>query len=281
VRSSDLRPEVPRLPADLLAELAGFAMPVQPLRDRREDIGTLVAQILRRATGDDPMPITMDPVMGQSLLLHDWPYNISELDRCIRSAVALSTNRCLRWSPATLFHMRGPMGPDAAVDDLTTPRSLDHPAEVSPGPDAEFVRNVRRALKCNLSVPGLQKNGLLRSHMVMEATKGASAATVTVPALRDLFLSAIESLGNSSPRGDKQSRVLHLTFIKPTSTQQEAAEHLAMAFGTYRRYVTSALAELTSILWFNESSARLRQERDRNAASSDRTAWEPPLDRSG
>jgi hypothetical protein len=170
---------------------------------------------------------------------------------------------------------------DAAPDDSTPHRSLDHPAEVPPEPDAEFVQSVRRALKCNLSVSGLQKNGLLRAHMVLEATKGSSAATVTVPALRDIFLSAIESLRNSSPRGDKQSRVLHLTFIKPTSTQQEAAERLAMAFGTYRRYVTSALAELTSILWFNESSARLRHERQLDAVSSDGTARERTLDRSG
>jgi sigma-54 dependent transcriptional regulator, acetoin dehydrogenase operon transcriptional activator AcoR len=280
VRSSDLRPEVPRIPADLLAELAGFAMPVQPLRDRREDIGTLVAQILRRGGGADPTRITMDPVMGQALLLHDWPYNISELDRCVRSAVALSTNECIRWSPATLFHLRGPTVRDA-VDDPMPPRSPRYRAESPPEPDAEFVQNVRRALKCNLSVPGLQKNGLLGAHMVLEATKGSSAATVAVPALRDIILSAIESLRSSSPRGDKQSRVLHLTFIKPTSTQQEAAEQLAMAFGTYRRYVTSALAELTSILWFNESSARLRRERQLGAGSSAGAASEPTLDRSG
>jgi Sigma-54 interaction domain/FHA domain len=279
VRAVEPRPQVPRIPADLLAELAGFAMPVPPLRDRREDLGALVAQLLRRAGGSDPARFTMDPLMGQALLLHDWPYNISELDSCIRTAVAQATDDCLRWSPPALFFAREPAGQEAAGDEQTTSPSLAHSTETVAEPEIEFARQVRRALKRNLSVSGLQKNGLLRSHMVLEATKGSTAATVTIPALREIFFSAIESLRNSSPRGEKQSRVLHLTFVKPTPTQQAAAEQLAMAFGTYRRYVTSALAELTSILWFNELSARQRQKHNVDDSGQEGAAREPTFGR--
>jgi Sigma-54 interaction domain/FHA domain len=274
VRSSEPRPQVPRIAADLLAELGAFTLPLPSLRDRREDLGMLVAEILARAGARDPASITMDPLMGQALLQHDWPYNLSELDSCIRSAITMSSTGRMRWSPPTLGYRR-PAGSQAAETGGSTAQARSLPSSesrlsaTSSEPDAEFAQYVRRALRCNLSVSGLQKNGLLGSHMVLEATDGSLAATSTVPALRGIFRSALDSLAASSPRGAKQSRVLQLTFIEPTSTQQEAADRLAMAFGTYRRYVTSALAELTSILWFLELSAR--SHRDRGGLSGRKT----------
>jgi hypothetical protein len=285
VRSTEPRPQVPRISADLLAELAAFTMPVPPLRDRREDLGSLVAQILLRSGAADRRSITIDPVMGQALLQHDWPYNISELYSCIRSAIAVSATGSMRWSPPPLHYARTTATRAPETDDPTSPRGPDPSNEIasiptSGEPDTQFAQTLRRALRCNLSVSGLQKNGLLGSHMVLEMTKGSPAATATVPALREIVLSAIESLHESSPRGAKQSRVLQLTFIEPTSTQQEAADRLAMAFGTYRRYVTSALAELTGILWFRELSARQRRERI-EAPGKDAVAGEAPRVRLG
>lgn len=270
VRSNhDLRPEVPRIRADLVAQLAGFTMPIQPLRERREDIGMLLSQILGRLETLDSERLTMDRAMGQALLLHVWPYNIGELDTCVRTAAALSTDDSIRWSPATLPHLPHPAAPMLTVAPIETAAALVQENDVVPStePDEEFAQNVRRALKCNLTVAGLQKNDLLRSKMVLEATQGSSATTATVPALRELILTAIETMRNSSPRGEKQSRVLYLTFVKPTATQQEAADRLAMAFGTYRRYVTSAMVDLVSLLWFNELSARTRGDRSSKGVS--------------
>ncbi|MDP9035901.1 MAG: sigma 54-interacting transcriptional regulator, partial [Myxococcota bacterium] len=296
VRSSDPRPAVPRIPADLLAELAGFAARVPPLRERREDIGMLVAHLVRRAAAGDRAlrATTIDPAMGRALLLHDWPYNLSELDRCVRTSYAAATDNRMGWSPPSLFGQRAPSPPEPPADepilrpseppfraaDGARPPSeppfgaAEPPADTMPEPDAEFAQNVRRALKCNLSVAGLHKNALLRAHMVLESTDGVSTATVAVPALRRIFLEAIESMRGASPRGEKQSSVLHLTFIKPAVTQQAAADQLAMAYGTYRRYVTAALAELTTILWFEECAARLRYDR-RLASGRDRAEHEP------
>jgi DNA-binding NtrC family response regulator len=267
VRSNhDLRPEVPRIRADLWAQLAGFTMPLHPLRERREDIGTLLSIVLSRVGGPDAGRLTMDATMGQALLLHVWPYNIAEFETCVRTAIALSTDQAIRWSPAALLHAPAPMVRVAPAEELPA-RPHEHHSGAATDPDLEFTQNVRRALKCNLSIAGLQKNALLHSKMVLEATKGSAATTVTVPALREIILSAIETMRNSSPRGEKQSQVLLLTFIKPTATQQEAADRLAMAFGTYRRYVTSALADLVSILWFSELSARMRTDRTSKGVS--------------
>jgi hypothetical protein len=269
VRSNDLRSPVPALPADLLADVAGFWMSLPPLRDRLEDMGTLVSDILGRAgpPGEEP-PLRIDMAMGQALLLHDWPYNISELESTLRFASTQSTQsgaKTMHWSPPALLYARS--SAPARLADSEPPIELgtvdttavQATVDTRSGPDAEFAKNVRRALKCHLSLAGLQTNGLLGSDMVLEAANGSVAATSTVPALREAILSSLDSLRKSSPRGERQGRVIHLTFIEPASTQQEVADRLAMAFGTYRRYVTSALAELTSILWFRELSARVRR----------------------
>jgi hypothetical protein len=267
VRSSDLGPQVPRILADLLAELAGFTMPVPPLRAVREDIGGLVARILEKTERVDASRIHMDPAMGRAVMLHDWPYNVSELDRCIRTAAAQTSDGCMRWSPSPLFRAQKPAAMESLADEGAlvraekTPPPVEDSAEIPSQPEPDFVQQVRRALKCNLSVAGLQRNGLLHARMVLERTRGSTAVTDTVPALREVVLSAIDALRTSSPRGDRQARVLDATFVKPAPTQQEAADQLAMAFGTFRRYVTTALAELTSVLWFNELSARRRYER--------------------
>ncbi len=263
VRSNEPRPQVPRIPADLLAELADFTMAVPPLRERREDLGTLLSDILSRAAAGRLDTLTIAPTMGRALLLHDWPYNVSELDRCLRSAIATAEDGCLHWSPPEPVYTHAPSDRPAHV--MTAPSRPPEPAEedvstdAAAQPETDFAMNVRRALKCNLSVSGLRKNPLLRSDMVLEATGGASAPTSTVPALRRVLMASIDALNKSSPRGARQSRALQLTFIEPAPTQQEAAERLAMAFGTYRRYVTSALKELTAILWFGELSARMRR----------------------
>jgi len=79
--------------------------------------------------------------------------------------------------------------------------------------------------------------------MVIEAARGSSATTVRFPPTR-IVLSAIESIRNSSPRGDKQSRVLHTDVHQTDIDAARGPDRLAMRSVPIRRYVTSALAEL-------------------------------------
>ncbi len=73
---------------DLYARMFGLALELPPLRARREDLGTLVAAVLRRLPGGDRATFT--PAAARALLRHDWPLNVRELERCLAAALALA-----------------------------------------------------------------------------------------------------------------------------------------------------------------------------------------------
>jgi DNA-binding NtrC family response regulator len=76
--------------ADLLARLAGYRHVLAPLRARREDLGILVGDLLRRAelpaTGD----LRLTAAAGRRLFAHAWPLNIRELQQRLTVAAALA-----------------------------------------------------------------------------------------------------------------------------------------------------------------------------------------------
>ena len=72
---------------DLLARLREFAVRIPPLRERREDLYPLTLHFLRRLGRPDAI-VTLPFVLG--LAHYDWPYNVRELESCIKLAVALS-----------------------------------------------------------------------------------------------------------------------------------------------------------------------------------------------
>jgi DNA-binding NtrC family response regulator len=73
--------------ADLFYRIAVLHLRLPPLRERREDIATIVAELLRRR-GLRPGPIEGPGL--QRLEAHDWPGNVRELRNAIDRAVALS-----------------------------------------------------------------------------------------------------------------------------------------------------------------------------------------------
>jgi DNA-binding NtrC family response regulator len=76
-----------RFRADLFYRIAVLHLRLPPLRERREDIGPIVAELLRRR-GLPPGPV--EGAGLQRLLAHDWPGNVRELRNAIDRAVALS-----------------------------------------------------------------------------------------------------------------------------------------------------------------------------------------------
>jgi transcriptional regulator of acetoin/glycerol metabolism len=78
-----------RFRQDLYARLAGFEMALPALRDRREDLGTLIAAILPRVA-PQPERITLHRLAARALLRYAWPLNIRELEQALRAAVALT-----------------------------------------------------------------------------------------------------------------------------------------------------------------------------------------------
>lgn len=72
---------------DLRDRLLGFRAVVPPLRDRREDLGTLVAHALRHAGATRPR---ITKRAARELFLHPFPGNVRQLDKVLRSASILA-----------------------------------------------------------------------------------------------------------------------------------------------------------------------------------------------
>jgi DNA-binding NtrC family response regulator len=76
-----------RFRADLYARIACFILRLPPLRKRREDLGLLIAALLRKHGGERA---TFTAEAGRALLRHRWPLNVRELEQCIASALVLA-----------------------------------------------------------------------------------------------------------------------------------------------------------------------------------------------
>jgi DNA-binding NtrC family response regulator len=75
---------------DLFARLAGFTVRLPPLRWRREDLGLLIAALLRKIAPDRAERISFTAEAGRALVRYRWPLNIRELEHCLASAVVLA-----------------------------------------------------------------------------------------------------------------------------------------------------------------------------------------------
>jgi DNA-binding NtrC family response regulator len=75
---------------DLYSRLIGYQLDLPPLRERREDIGLLVAELLPRVAGDRAPDIKFHRAAARALFSFDWPLNIRELEHALGSAVALA-----------------------------------------------------------------------------------------------------------------------------------------------------------------------------------------------
>src|SRR5204863_3704002 len=100
-----------RFRSDLYGRISGFELTLPPLRDRREDLGLLVASILTRVC-PDPSQITLNKAVARSLFRYPWPQNIRELENAIRAAVGLSDGGELRLEhlPGALREQAPPPG---------------------------------------------------------------------------------------------------------------------------------------------------------------------------
>src|SRR5262249_6784903 len=62
----------------LLASINGYCVRLPALRERKEDLGLLVAQLLADAATE---PMTFSPEAVRALFAHSWPENVRELKR--------------------------------------------------------------------------------------------------------------------------------------------------------------------------------------------------------
>jgi len=98
--------------ADLFARISGFTVRLPPLRWRREDLGILVASLLRKIAPDRAERISLTPEAGRALLRYRWPLNVRELEKCLAAAVVLAGAE-----PIDLMHLPPAVRRDARDDE--------------------------------------------------------------------------------------------------------------------------------------------------------------------
>lgn len=76
--------------SDLLARLATYKLLLQPLHERIEDMGILIAGMLQRSPNTNAQHARFSVSAGRSLLNYSWPHNIRELEGVLGIAVALA-----------------------------------------------------------------------------------------------------------------------------------------------------------------------------------------------
>lgn len=69
--------------SDLFARLGGFVHEMTSLRHRREDLGLLLAAVLRRAGATPDDRARLSPRMAASFLRYTWPLNVRELEQTV------------------------------------------------------------------------------------------------------------------------------------------------------------------------------------------------------
>ena len=86
---------------DLLARISGFTLRLPPLRERRQDIGIIIGDLLHRLVGARAEQVSFTKEAVRAILGYPWPLNIRELEKCLERAVALADDNLIR--PEYLF----------------------------------------------------------------------------------------------------------------------------------------------------------------------------------
>lgn len=168
-----------RLREDLAMRLAGFAIRIPPLRERRLDVHTLLRHFLNRYAPERDPPIGVHVRCLEDLLLHDWPGNVRELEFLVRRLLTQAgRERSLAW------HML----PDAIRRKPTAapPQSVI-PAETRAERDIAALCEALRA--CNGNVARAAAMATISRQRAYRLMGGKSAAEF----LRDAGLGAVSA----------------------------------------------------------------------------------------
>jgi DNA-binding NtrC family response regulator len=85
-----------RFREDLYHRLNVIAIPLPPLRERREDVPLLLEHFLRKFSAENGRPLTrFTPAALRLLVDYDWPGNVRELENVVERAVVLSSQELM------------------------------------------------------------------------------------------------------------------------------------------------------------------------------------------
>jgi transcriptional regulator with PAS, ATPase and Fis domain len=129
--------------ADLLARIGGFTLELPPLRDRKEDLGMLIAALLHRHAGAAAEHVRFSLAAARALVHHDFRLNVRELEKALAVAVTLSEEGRI-----DVAHL--PSGMPAKSDTAPPPQTLSPHA----GARREQLIELLRTHKGNIAEVG-------------------------------------------------------------------------------------------------------------------------------
>ena len=124
---------------DLYARLAGYTFTLPPLRERRVDLGLLIAALLTSGKLGPPRDVCLHADAARALLRHDWPMNVRELEQCMRAAYVLADDGIITAEDLpTALLAPGPATAAAAAVAATDEATDDEPAAARGDPRARI-----------------------------------------------------------------------------------------------------------------------------------------------
>src|SRR5205085_12218252 len=110
------------------------------LRWRREDLGLLIATLLRKLAPERAARVAFTCEAARALLRHRWPHNVRELEKCLETALVLAGD-----GPIDVQHLPHALrrAPGDAPEPAPELRDL-RPADVAPPPLALTPDDARR-----------------------------------------------------------------------------------------------------------------------------------------
>jgi DNA-binding NtrC family response regulator len=160
---------------DLRARLDGFRLELPPLRERREDLGLLLAALLRRAA-PRAGEVQLRPTTARALLAHTWPENTREVERRLATAIALAEG-----APIGVEHLGDLSAVPAGV-------AADPPPPARPSPVVAFHDEVQR----------LERSRILEALDRSAGNQTRAAALLGIP--RRTFVKRLATHGIRRPR---------------------------------------------------------------------------------
>jgi DNA-binding NtrC family response regulator len=155
-----------RFRPDLLYRIAVVRVGLPPLRTRREDIPSLVRELLRRrglAVEDEPSGANLD-----RLIAHGWPGNVRELRNVIDRAIALAPG-AVRFADLTIRIDAAPLAGDGLAVRSDLPYA-EAKAAVLHDLERRYLADVLARTGGNLSAAS-RESGIDRKHLRSLARK--------------------------------------------------------------------------------------------------------------
>lgn len=138
---------------DLQMRIEDFAMRLPPLRERREDFGYLLQELVKKHSG--ACAVNLEAMLVEDLCLHQWPGNLRELDRIVRTLVSLhgheSTLKSAHLPPRFTVHRTSMTERDGAAEQPTATSSTHLRSATSSSPSKSQLESVARRCGGNLT----------------------------------------------------------------------------------------------------------------------------------